>query len=510
MSAPDIHISLTPFDHCVPRAYYNGAIYLPLKSSATAAQAFDVLHEGLHRAFVRLPWLNGKVHVQSPETPGWRPGQLELRYTPLGCDGPRPPQFKFKELDTDLDYAALQELGFPLDCFPDAEIEPTSFFADPSTCPDVFVGQANFLAGGCIVVSAIHHAASDETAFFCFLRLWADYCAAIQTSCAPTVDFPVGSDSRDILRQIWARETPVSSVQDIDPETWRLVGLLPTDVQRRDVIIDPVSNLAPPPPTSQPSGGALKAGVFYISPARLTVLREAIVKEIGLASGVSANDAVCALIWRCIMRARVAVRKSHSQGSSCPATAGEEEEPVSGLNMVCDGRTNYSLALPQTYLGNITFNVQSSLSLATLTSPESTLGVVAATLHRNAGRIDSANLLNLYNLLDDLPSYDELIRLKRMRTSTIDGNNMSISSLVNLSMDSVCFGDGPIFGNKGFMESARLLMDANNSFTRTCIILPRTKTGGVEFLANLYDEEMEILMADPEFSQYVMCLCWPE
>ncbi|KAK3944448.1 hypothetical protein QBC46DRAFT_440729 [Diplogelasinospora grovesii] len=510
MSAPEMRVSLTPFDHCVPRAYYNGALYLPLKAGVTPARTFDLLHEGLHRVFVRLPWLNGQVHFQSPDTPGWRPGQLELRYKPVfDGDGPRPPQLKFKELETDLDYAALRELGFPLDGFRDADIAPTGFFADPSTGPDVFVGQVNFLSGGCIIVSAIHHSASDETAFFHVLRLWADHCAALQTGCAaaPVVDFPAGSDSRDTLRQIWARETPVSSVGDIDPETWRLVGLLPTDVQQKGPGHLPDAPSAPPqPPTIKPPGSAsgrvLKAGVFYISPAQLTALREAI----GVASsgmGISANDAVCALIWRCFLRVRVAVRLEQQQ----------QAKESSGLNMVCDGRANYSSALPQTYLGNITFNVQSSLPLSTLIAAaeeESALGAVAATLRRNSGRIDSANLLNLYNLLHHLPSYDELIRLKRMRTSTIDGNDMSISSLINVPMDSVCFGDGPVFGNKGFVESARLLMEANNSFTRTCIVLPRIKNGGVEFLANLYDEEMDLLMADAEFTRYVLCLCWPE
>ncbi|RYP44793.1 hypothetical protein DL768_008784 [Monosporascus sp. mg162] len=514
MPVTDIHVSLTPFDHCVPRAYYNGAIYLPLKAGVTPAQAFDLLHKGLHRTFIRLPWLNGQVHFQSPETPGWRPGQLELRYTAVDRDGPRPRQLKFKELETDLDYATLQELGFPLDSFRDADIAPTGFFADPSSGPDVFVGQANFLPGGCIVVSAIHHAASDETAFFHFLRLWAGHCAALQTNCPPPIDFPAGSDSREILRQVWACETPVSSVDDIDPETWRLVGLLPTDVQQKDdALTGPVSvSPAPSPPKPKPKGcgRVLKAGVFYLSPASLTALRDAIAQELGIANGISANDAVCALIWRCFLRVRVAVRQARKP--SCPEAAAEarEEHAESGLNMVCDGRANYSSALPQTYLGNITFNVQSSLPLDTLIAPESTLGAVAATLRRNAGRIDSANLLNLYNLLDHLPSYDELIRLKRMRTSTIDGNNMSISSLISVPMDSVCFGDGPVFGNKGFVESARLLMEANNSFTRTCIVLPRNRNGGVEFLANLYDEEMDMLMADAEFAQYVLCLCWPK
>ncbi|KAF3769422.1 hypothetical protein M406DRAFT_248498 [Cryphonectria parasitica EP155] len=499
VSENEICVALTPFDHCVPRAYYLGAAYLPLKAGVEPLQAFELLREGLHRTFVQLPWLNGKVRLQSSETPGWRPGQLELGYAPAVADEPRAPQLKFKELETDLDYESVRELGFPLDSFRDAELAPTAFFADPVTEPNVFVGQANFLPGGCILVSAIHHVASDQGAFFRVLRLWGEHCAALQThtSSATPAPFPAGSDSRDILHEIWARECPVSSVEEVDPETWRLVGLLPTDVTQSN---DALSSQ--PPSRPQPPKRLLKAGVFYLSPARLAALRETIAKDLGVASGISANDAVSALIWQCFMRARVAARR--------PRDDDKAEDKEQRLNMVFDGRANYSSALPQTYLGNLTFNVQSSLPTEALIGRESSLGTVAATIRRNAGWIDSTNLLNLYNLLDHLPSYTELMRLKLMRFATIDGNNMTISSLINVSMDTLCFGDGLVFGNRGYVEATRLLFEGNNSFTRLCVVLPRSRNGGVEFLANLYDEEYEALLSDSEFAKYVLCLCWPE
>lgn len=51
----DIHESLSPFDHCVPRCYYNTALYLPLKPNVLPQQAFNLLQEALHHVFVRLP-----------------------------------------------------------------------------------------------------------------------------------------------------------------------------------------------------------------------------------------------------------------------------------------------------------------------------------------------------------------------------------------------------------------------------------------------------------------------
>ncbi|KAK8115346.1 hypothetical protein PG999_007415 [Apiospora kogelbergensis] len=501
MSTREKYESLSPFDHCVPRAYYNLALYIPLKTRATPEEAFELLHDGLRRVFDRLPWLNGKVQYQSPETPGWRPGQLELRYTPVQG---RLAQLKFNSLKTDLDYVSLQDLGFPVDCFDDSEIAPHGFFADLNAPRDVFVGQANFLPGGCILVSAIHHNASDEGAYFDILRLWADECAALHTKGAPTIQTPADHQNRGVLKQIWSQENTVSSIEVIDLETWGLVGLEAADF-RQEASVLPGPAPQPPKPADRP----LKAGVFYISPDNLTALRDHVNGEMGASGAASVNDALCALIWRCLIQARsMASPRKPSETPEEGRNVGRVEE--SRLNMVYDGRSHYSSALPDIYLGNLTFNVLSSLPLERLAGADSTVGSVAALLRHNAGRADSAKLLNLFCLLDNLSDYDELIRLKRKRTSSVEGNNLSISSMVNVQMDSVCFGKGPVFGNNGHVEAARLLMGTINSWTRTCLISPRTKNGAVEFVAKMYDEEFELLMADTQFAQYVSCLSWPE
>ncbi|KAJ8119446.1 hypothetical protein ONZ43_g3602 [Nemania bipapillata] len=141
------------------------------------------------------------------------------------------------------------------------------------------------------------------------------------------------------------------------------------------------------------------------------------------------------------------------------------------------------------------------MALNDLVAPDSSLGAVTALLRQNASHGDQANLLNLYNLLDHLQSYDELIRLKRRRMPPIDSNNMQVSSLMHIPLEAICFGDGPVFGNKGSPESMRLLMEASNSFTRTCLVLPRNKkSGGAEVLVGLYDEELDSLLSDEEFT----------
>jgi trichothecene 3-O-acetyltransferase len=113
----EIHIPLTPMDHTVPKAYYQGAFYLPLKSDVNPTEAFDLLHEALHRTFAHLPWLSGRVYPQARKTFGWRPGQIEIRHEHVDIKGARPYQFKFKQLDDFISYEELKDSGFPVDTF---------------------------------------------------------------------------------------------------------------------------------------------------------------------------------------------------------------------------------------------------------------------------------------------------------------------------------------------------------------------------------------------------------
>ncbi|OIW34624.1 hypothetical protein CONLIGDRAFT_665353 [Coniochaeta ligniaria NRRL 30616] len=238
MSASEIHIKLPPFDHCVPRASYYGCVELPLKSGVTPTQAFDLFHEGLRQLFIQIPWLNGDVHLQGPSTSGWRPGRLETRYTPLSRTDPLPSQLKYNDLATGLDCASLRELGFPPDAFRDDDImPPTGFFADPKVASGpVFAAQANFLDGGCLLVSVIHHSASDTVGYYHIVRMWAAQCAALQKGGGPPETFVSGSDSHALLHEIRTREAPELSADAIDPETWRLVGLDPKDMRDEQIL----------------------------------------------------------------------------------------------------------------------------------------------------------------------------------------------------------------------------------------------------------------------------------
>lgn len=99
--------------------------------------------------------MNGRIYRQSPDAPGWRPGQLEIRYTSdiRNTDRPKCPQFHFNELKLDVPYDELKARGFPLDVFTDEDVLwiPKSYVN--STISDegveVVAAQANFIPGSC-------------------------------------------------------------------------------------------------------------------------------------------------------------------------------------------------------------------------------------------------------------------------------------------------------------------------------------------------------------------------
>ncbi len=69
------------------------------------------------------------------------------------------------------------------------------------------------------------------------------------------------------------------------------------------------------------------------------------------------------------------------------------------------------------------------------------------------------------------------------------------------------FGDAELFTNGGRAESYRHMTSTRDSLCLpVCFIMPRKKSGGVEFMASLFEEELDFLMKDKEFRRYVYLL----
>lgn len=481
-----VRITLGPLDHIAPHNIPQSVIYLSLKQGVKPADAFAHLQEGLRRTFLQVPWLSGSVHWQSEDMPGWRCGQLEIRYKQSAA---RPHQLRFNELDTVSLYGSLRETGFPLDAFDDeAILWGTPFEPDFHTGVEVFVAQANFLPGGCLLALSISAPASDGTAMLTVTKLWADHCSSIlQTQndgpVNSTVSLPLPSESSDraALDRILLKEKSASLPGgQQDCETSQLVGLGPERGAANAL---------------EPLG--MKHSIFYMPQTAYTVLRKECVAKFGT-TDISGNDLVCALIWRSLMRAWTVANPMHHTAKV------EDYGPImlAELFMPFDARPHFAQSLPAIYLGNMNYENRVTMPLAALVGPKASISSVAQTIRTYATSRAARNVLvDAYTTLSTAPDYRRL----QLRATRAVGASVGILSPIVLPFNDTCFGDH-VFGNGGKPDAFRPMMGACNRGFRTCFVIPRKNHGGLEFVMTLSEDEMEFLCEDDEFSRYAFPL----
>jgi hypothetical protein len=495
-------ISLNALDHLPPPNYANAILYLRLNSNVSPKSAFEVLQEGLHRTFIQLPWLSGKVHPVSPT----QPGSLEIRYDSVSSDGPRPYQLKYNELDDSISYEELRESAFHPTTFADESLTWAPFLPDVQNGTEVFVAQANFLPGVCLLTAALCHAAADGTGVNNVVKIWGDNCNDVQLGKALQAKMPAEIYDHDLLDRVWSQEGSPKSIQEIPEETWRLLGLEPPSqtVAHAAVNGSKTTDNSPSPCNGNPKQ-EMKACIFYVPPANISMLRDDCIKDAG-GIDISMNDAICALIWRGLLRSRLAARRARTGNYPHPngATNGDSDNPdddtETRLDLPFDVRPYFPQSVPLNYLGNFTMINQVLLPVSSLIAPSTPIGSVVRTIRQVVDQVTSTRLMDAYSLARTLQGRERRLTLNNLR---VHGNGLIITSLIAFPLGSMCFGE-TIFGNWGRPEALRSVMGAINKVFRYCAIMPRKNHGGVEFIANLFDDELDLLMEDEEFNKYAM------
>lgn len=493
MTSAEGSIRLNALDHLPPANYSHSILYLSLSSGTSPKQAFEVLQQGLLRTFEQLPWLSGKVQPVSPDDTA----SLEIRYSSTEAfQYNEPYQLKYHELGDDVPYEELRESAFHPTAFPDESLTWAPFVPDVKNGTEVFVSQANFLPGACLLASAMCHVVGDGVAVNAVLKIWSENCERLQLGLAAET-LPAELSNHDLLDQLYASEGSGRSECDISPDTWRLLGLAPPD-QEASGAEARVSN-GSDPPAKRSHKPELKACLFYISSENVTALR-ADCQHAANDSDLSFNDVICALIWRSLLRARVGARKAAG------AVSAQVDIEEARLDLPFDVRAYFPEVMPPAYLGNFTMINQVLQPLALLTAPRlpseslSSIASVAQAIRKAAGGVTKEKLLDAYQLVKSRTGGERSLTLDNL---CVDGNGLIITSFVTFATDSVTFGAGT-FGNGGRPDAMRSMMGAISKVFRYCAILPRKSSGGVEFIATVSDDEMELLEKDDEFNGYAM------
>ncbi|VUC29482.1 unnamed protein product [Clonostachys rosea] len=491
------HIPLGPMDHMPPPTPQPGIIYFRIQPGITNEQVFEHLKEGLYQTFLQTPWLNGKIYAQSPDAPGWRPGQLEIRFNPnVGDTGmPKCYQLRYNELEPSLSLDDLEMSGFPVDSFDDEQLTWVSYKPQGTNFNEGFevvAAQANFIPGACLLVPSVHHAACDAIGMGVFLKLWGDQCRILSLRSQGSSDsvalLPPETWDRALPARICRKEATGHSVADVSPDTWQLIGLDPPGPQADG--LRPAKRVKVPPRAQ-----TMSSRIYYMPATAFKDLQHEGKKRLE-APDVSGNDIILALLWRTLMRARVAARAGGHDAASKMADLDSQVE----LQTVCDARPDFSHHLPSSYIGNCVFYHRTKVPLRALIELGSPLSFVAHSIRLNARNINHEQIMDAYMLVDSMPDWTLLQPLRHMSVE----DTWMMSSMIMIPEDATCFGDS-IFANGGHPVGFRMLMGSRNrSQVPACYVMPRKKHGGLELVLSVFEDEWEFVDKDEEFGRYTM------
>lgn len=477
------HVVLSPLDNVMARYYAKFILFLPVASGQTPKTVYKYLQGAFERTVAEMPFLAGKVAIRAPDKHDSRPGRLEIRI-PAHLGPESIPQMQFQDYTDSMDYGDLMDAGVPEMELDGELLLPAAFRPNLEAGADVLVTQATIVNSGCLLGVGIWHSVTDGSGLNTFMKVFADHCRAIQAEEAPypQLNIPPESFDRGLLTKLWLAEADDSGTpRELDTSEclWRLIGLNTV----KGVGSGPEA-FAPGAPSSPFSGSTpvMETSIFYVPAKSLADLKKACAIE---GHAISANDALMALLWRCIMSARFPI--------GCDIDVDEE---TAVLDSTLDGRAQFSTALPPSYMGNVIFISTTSLPLSKLVSPDIELSQIALSIRNSLQEITKQKVHSAYALASSVPDYSQL----SWPFATFAGAELCVTSLLNLPFFELNFGK--IFGNGGKPECVRPPREEFDAICRRCIILPLQTYGGFEILISLAKDEMERLMFDAQFTEY--------
>ncbi|KAI3316784.1 transferase family-domain-containing protein [Xylariaceae sp. AK1471] len=474
---------MSPMDNVMPRLYANFIFSFRLNAGPFST-VHSVLEESLRRTCDELPVVRRKVFITQGH-PG-ATGSLEARENAEWT-----PKVVFNDLSgTWPDYDELVDSGLEQDALDGEVLFPRGIYEwdlhGEGAC--VLLAQANFVEGGLLLAFGIFHPLIDGHSGSLLMKLWAKHAKSLQQNLGdigPILDIHPDATDYGLLEKIWIAENieqpPTTVLETATSETWRLLGLLAPS--------EPSEEFDPKSPKPK-----MRTTIFYVPASSFKALRAE--ANVGIESSPNtANDALMAKLWRCIIRAR-----SMAAGSSC---IDYSPDAASLLDLTLDGRARFSDSLPSSYMGTLVFITTTAMPVGKLTSDDTSLPEIATAIRMSVEGITSKRMHSAFGLARSLPDYGESLRFP---FATFAGAEACFTSWVGLSAYDISFGD-VLFANGGRADYLRPPRREYDVFCRRCVVLPMHTSGGFEILITLKEKEMDILERDMEFVRYTKVVC---
>ncbi|KAI0483451.1 hypothetical protein F4859DRAFT_472878 [Xylaria cf. heliscus] len=487
-------ITLSPLDNVMAHCYAKYLLPFALNPKCEVQEVHKILQRSLSMTVAEMPIYGGKVYYRPQGRPGWKPGQLEVRTPKIDWLIDTYP-LAFQDFSDNFDFEDLKDAGFPEEDLDGMLLLPEAFKLDLEQGLDVAVVQANVVRNGCLLGLGIWHSVSDAYGAFNMISLWASNAKKLQANATldQLVQIPSSviakNNDRDALTKIWTDEggeriKDMNSTSDEDQRLWRYLGLHhPSTAAKMSAL---GINSPEPAVTKQ----HMRTCMFYVSAKSFRQLSQ----DNDLAhldaegTPITTNDILNGLIWRCVMKSRF------------PDDNSGQKDMASNYQIALDGRMQLSQNLDSSYLGNVIFFATSTLPLSVVTGPSTTLISLAVALRKSLDSYTVSDMRRSFGIANDISDYSRLA----YTFAGLDGATMNVSTTLQAPIFTLDFG--PMFGigGAGNIECIRVFKDELDQTFRRVLVMPMMKDGGFEILVALFEDEMDRLLADKEWSKYVI------
>ena len=441
---------LGPFDpRPFLRTYTIMMLCFPLKEFYERGGVLSILASGCSSLTRSIPYLKGQVK-HDPDQPGEHyksglfhvvpfkhPDDSILRVKDLPDDFPSYDQIrKAKAPSAMLDGAILSpERGFP------------DQLTDSDTCP-VLVVQANFCRGGLLLTFAGMHIVMDGNGLGQLIRMFASGCRG-----EPILE-------EDIRAAHLNRETYIPSLKESE-----------TPMKHLDLRIDPNENTSEGPKEITP----MLWTYFRLPASNLSQLKLEASKDCPPGSWITTNDAISALIWKAITKAR-----------SPHLNTSETCTLLRAINM----RRVLKPPVPDNFLGNTVWCSFIHLPIKDLIDRIS-LSAISRLVRKETLEIDDFYIRSLAQLLRDEPD---------KRTIGFDTKRPERDFVVS------SWADLPVYPEEGFgsqLGMPEFVRRPNMTpMEGLAYLMPKDPEGNIDLAIALRESDLEGLKNEEEWMSY--------
>lgn len=485
-----------------------------LFETADPTKTVEFLKAGLLRLNQRLPYLKGRVFATETDTESrgrlaikWSTEDKDVEMREMRVEGHEAENIVYPRMN----FKKLREEGAPLHYFPRC-IMPLPAVTDLQPSPDapVFAVSYTLMDGGVAVGLCVQHGVMDGTGVVELIRHWADCTRPGDLSIIPGPD---GEEPlhRDRLLRLATQRVETAEGGEASQHLKRPFRELLSSHPEFSLLSELGSTAGRPALPPSPTGACK---VFAFDGSKLDAVKTALRASQATsleAEWVTTNSVLCAIMWSCVTRVRVARREGQGGlGAS-----------VSKLGFAVNGRTRLppgSAVAAHPFLGNVNLLGMAKMDVSAVGKAGTecrsavkdgalSLAQMVEEIAMAIKRITPGHVAEVIDLIDQAPDITDV----GLGWNSFHALDLTITSWANMGLYDTDFGDG--IGKPELMRVPWMMVDG------LLIVLPRkrglagsrlnngTKVAAVEsieVITVLHPEDIAALEKDSVWTSYLI------